>query len=46
VARYQVTVVPSRLAGFVARYFSHRGAVVDEIEQRDRDERRSYHLIR
>ena len=46
VARHQVTVVPSRLAGFVARYFSHRGAVVDEIERRDRDERHSYQLIR
>lgn len=46
VARYQVTVVPSRLAGFVAGYFGHRRAVVDEIEQGDRDERRHYTVIR
>lgn len=46
VARNQVTVVPARLAGFVARYLSQRRAVILEIEQSDRDERRLYNVIR
>jgi hypothetical protein len=46
VARNQVTVVPSRLAAFAARYFTGRRGVIDDIEQRDRDERRQYQVIR
>jgi hypothetical protein len=46
VARNQVTVVPVRLASFAARYMGNRGAVVNELEQEDRDERRWYQVIR
>jgi hypothetical protein len=46
VARNQVTVVPSRLVGFVTRYLGNRGAVVNELEVEDRDERRWYQVIR
>jgi hypothetical protein len=46
VAWNQVTVVPARLAGFVARYLSQRQAVIREIEQSDHDERRLYNVIR
>jgi hypothetical protein len=46
VAWNQVTVVPARLAGFVARYLSQRRAVIREIEQSDRDEQRLYNVIR
>jgi hypothetical protein len=46
VARNQVTVVPGRITTFVERYLLERGAVAREVEDVDRDERRSYRVVR
>lgn len=46
VARNQVTVVPGRVTGFLGRYLRDRGAVAREVEGADRDERRSYRVVR
>lgn len=46
VAVNQVTVVPERLAAFVARYVGNRRAVQDDIERDDQMERRAYQVVR
>ena len=46
VARNQVTVVPSRLASTVRRYFTGRGAFTRDVESGDSAERERYRLIR